>query len=110
MAPLNGVPHFRGLRGAVDRINPMNLIRLGPAEGHESAIQNPTSLLPVPVGKGGFVMRFASRLVLSAAFIALAGAASAADAPKLTVYTYSSFNSEWGPGPKITPIFEQQCG
>jgi thiamine transport system substrate-binding protein len=96
----------------VDRINPMNLIRLGPAEGHESAIQNPFSLLPVPLsGKGGFAMRFSARLILSAALFATAGAASAAaDAPKLTVYTYSSFVSEWGPGPKITPVFEQQCG
>jgi thiamine transport system substrate-binding protein len=96
----------------VDRINPMNLIRLGPAEGHESAIQNPFSLLPVPCfGKGGFAMRFSARLALWAAFLAVAaGAPAAADAPKLTVYTYSSFNAEWGPGPKITPIFEQQCG
>jgi thiamine transport system substrate-binding protein len=111
MAPLNGVP-FSGLRDAVDRINPMNLIRLGPAEGHESAIQSPFSLLPVPIlGKGGFVMRFSTRLALWTAFFAIAGdAAAAADAPKLTVYTYSSFVAEWGPGPKITPIFEQQCG
>jgi len=55
-------------------------------------------------------MRFSSGLVLSAV-AALAGIASAAaDTPKLTVYTYSSFVAEWGPGPKITPIFEQQCG
>ena len=27
----------------------------------------------------------------------------------LTIYTYSSFNSEWGPGPKVFPIFEKQC-
>src|SRR5690242_6042208 len=96
-----GWPHstgcpFSGLRDAVDRINPMNLIRLEPAEGHESAIQNPISLLPVPFGKGGFLMRFA-RLVLSVAylgaFLGLASAACAAEAPKLTVYTYSSFNT-----------------
>jgi thiamine transport system substrate-binding protein len=49
-------------------------------------------------------------LVLIAAFIALTGAASAADQPKLTVYSYSSFVSEWGPGPKVTPVFERQCG
>jgi len=55
-------------------------------------------------------MRFATRLVLAAGLIALAGAAPAADAPKLTVYTYSSFVAEWGPGPKVTPVFEQQCG
>lgn len=56
-------------------------------------------------------MRFASRLILSAAFAIMAGTVSAAaDTPKLTVYTYSSFVAEWGPGPKITPVFERQCG
>ena len=25
----------------------------------------------------------------------------------LTIYTYSSFNSEWGPGPKVFPLFEK---
>lgn len=28
---------------------------------------------------------------------------------ELTIYTYSSFNSEWGPGPKVFPIFEKKC-
>src|SRR5688572_6147699 len=55
-------------------------------------------------------MRFSVRLVLSV----LAGVAgivpAQADTPKLTVYTYASFVAEWGPGPKITPVFEQQCG
>ena len=32
---------------------------------------------------------------------------SAAD---LTIYTYESFNSEWGPGPIVFKIFEEQCG
>jgi thiamine transport system substrate-binding protein len=110
MAPLNGVP-FSGLRDAVDRINPMNLIRLGPAEGHESAIQNPFSLLPVPLFRqGGIAMRYSTHIILAATFLAVSCASAAADAPKLTVYTYSSFVSEWGPGPKIAPIFEQQCG
>jgi len=27
----------------------------------------------------------------------------------LTVYTYDSFTSEWGPGPVIKPAFEKQC-
>ena len=27
----------------------------------------------------------------------------------LTIYTYSSFNSEWGPGPKVFPLFEKKC-
>ncbi|KAB0873780.1 thiamine ABC transporter substrate binding subunit [Cronobacter muytjensii] len=30
--------------------------------------------------------------------------------PVLTVYTYDSFSSEWGPGPKIKTAFEAQCG
>ena len=28
----------------------------------------------------------------------------------LTVYTYSSFVSEWGPGPRVKVAFEAQCG
>ncbi|HVT54375.1 MAG TPA: thiamine ABC transporter substrate binding subunit [Dongiaceae bacterium] len=48
--------------------------------------------------------------LIAAASAALISSAASADAPKLTVYTYSSFVAEWGPGPKITPIFEQQCG
>jgi thiamine transport system substrate-binding protein len=48
-------------------------------------------------------------------FIALAAAltatgAAAQDRPVLTVYTYDSFASEWGPGPAIEPAFEEQCG
>ena len=30
-------------------------------------------------------------------------------AKELTIYTYSSFDSEWGPGPKVFPVFEKQC-
>ena len=26
----------------------------------------------------------------------------------LTIFTYSSFNSEWGPGPKVFPLFEKK--
>nr|WP_230514063.1 thiamine ABC transporter substrate binding subunit [Limnobaculum parvum] len=29
--------------------------------------------------------------------------------PTLTVYTYDSFASDWGPGPKIKKVFEAQC-
>ncbi|UXI02925.1 thiamine ABC transporter substrate binding subunit [Photobacterium sp. TY1-4] len=38
-----------------------------------------------------------------------AGSAWAAD-DTLTVYTYSSFASDWGPGPAIEKAFEAQCG
>lgn len=30
--------------------------------------------------------------------------------PTLTVYTYDSFTSDWGPGPKVKKAFEKQCG
>ena len=38
--------------------------------------------------------------------LSLTQAANAAD---LTVYTYDSFISEWGPGPQLEKAFEQQC-
>ena len=33
-----------------------------------------------------------------------------ADQPVLTIYTYDSFASEWGPGPVIEKGFEETCG
>ena len=35
--------------------------------------------------------------------------AVAADKPVLTIYTYDSFVSEWGPGPAIEKNFEATC-
>jgi thiamine transport system substrate-binding protein len=35
--------------------------------------------------------------------------AQAAD-KSLTIYTYESFTSEWGPGPKVKAAFEKTCG
>ncbi|MFP1743320.1 thiamine ABC transporter substrate binding subunit [Lonsdalea quercina] len=29
--------------------------------------------------------------------------------PTLTVYTYDSFSSEWGPGPRVKTAFEKEC-
>jgi len=47
----------------------------------------------------------------SAALLATTGLAAApAVAADLTIYTYSSFVSEWGPGPAIEGGFEQRCG
>ena len=40
----------------------------------------------------------------------LAGSAALADTPVLTVYTYDSFVSDWGPGPAIEAAFEETCG
>ncbi|HEY0210683.1 thiamine ABC transporter substrate binding subunit [Acerihabitans sp.] len=39
----------------------------------------------------------------------LLAAAPALAKPVLTVYTYDSFASEWGPGPAIKTAFEKQC-
>jgi thiamine transport system substrate-binding protein len=47
-------------------------------------------------------------LVLVAGFGAL-GFSKSADAKTLTVYTYDSFISKWGPGPKVKAAFEKQC-
>ena len=32
-----------------------------------------------------------------------------ADKPTLTIYTYDSFTSDWGPGPQVKAAFEKQC-
>ncbi len=56
---------------------------------------------------------FTSRSLLTAAFVAAVGpagvGAQAAD-KTLTVYTYESFTSEWGPGPKVKEAFEKTRG
>lgn len=46
-------------------------------------------------------------IVIAAAFLALASVARAAET--LTIYTYDSFISEWGPGAKVKQAFEEQC-
>lgn len=35
---------------------------------------------------------------------------ASAETPTLTVYTYDSFASEWGPGPLVEKEFEKKCG
>ncbi|MET3598356.1 thiamine ABC transporter substrate binding subunit [Martelella mangrovi] len=51
-------------------------------------------------------------LSISIAALALlaAGGALAEDGKVLTVYTYESFNTEWGPGPLVKQAFEAECG
>jgi thiamine transport system substrate-binding protein len=51
------------------------------------------------------------RTLLPAAAMAIGlGVSAMADTPVLTVYTYDSFASEWGPGPVIEEGFEETCG
>jgi thiamine transport system substrate-binding protein len=49
---------------------------------------------------------------LTAAFFAATLGLTAAHAAEktLTIYTYESFTSEWGPGPKVKEAFEKTCG
>ncbi len=39
----------------------------------------------------------------------MAASAAYAEAPTLTVYTYDSFISDWGPGPAVEKAFEEVC-
>ena len=48
-------------------------------------------------------------LILATGLIATATAAAAQDRPVLTVYTYDSFVSDWGPGPAVEKAFEAEC-
>ena len=47
---------------------------------------------------------------LTAVALTCAASAALAQQPTLTVYTYDSFVSDWGPGPGIEPAFEEVCG
>ena len=52
---------------------------------------------------------FPLKYSLGALIIASSFTAQAAEKPVLTVYTYDSFVSEWGPGPQLKSAFEAQC-
>lgn len=55
-------------------------------------------------------MRVALLAAACSTFALLAvGVATAQEKPVLTVYTYNSFTSEWGPGPQLEKAFEAQC-
>ncbi|MFN3936335.1 MAG: thiamine ABC transporter substrate binding subunit [Gemmobacter sp.] len=45
-----------------------------------------------------------------AAGLAIVATSAAAELPVLTVLTYDSFVSDWGPGPAIRQAFEAECG
>ncbi len=48
-------------------------------------------------------------LMIATGLIATATMAAAQDRPVLTVYTYDSFVSDWGPGPQVEQAFEADC-
>lgn len=51
-----------------------------------------------------------SKKILAGILLSLAALPVLAAKPVLTVYTYDSFASQWGPGPAIKQAFEQSCG
>src|SRR5215469_14792659 len=53
--------------------------------------------------------RILTRILFCLTLIGVPLAASAADLPVLTVYTYNSFISDWGPGPQVKKAFEAGC-
>ena len=48
-------------------------------------------------------------LITFATLFSLPAMAASPAKEKLTIYTYSSFASDWGPGPKIESAFEESC-
>ncbi len=53
---------------------------------------------------------FPSKKIVLGLLFALTALPALAAKPVLTVYTYDSFASQWGPGPAIKTAFEQDCG
>lgn len=51
-----------------------------------------------------------SLMITGLSAIIAASAATADEKPVLTIYTYDSFVSEWGPGPAVEKAFEADCG
>jgi len=49
-------------------------------------------------------------LILTAAAAFVLATPAIAETPVLTVLTYDSFTSEWGPGPAVEAAFEETCG
>lgn len=49
------------------------------------------------------------RSILLIFLMSLVLGAHAQDKPVVTVYTYDSFSSDWGPGPAIKDAFESRC-
>ncbi|KFK56058.1 thiamine ABC transporter substrate binding subunit [Vibrio vulnificus] len=57
-------------------------------------------------------MKHTLNLIALASITSMMGISSSALAADktLTIYTYDSFASDWGPGPKVEKAFEAQCG
>lgn len=56
-----------------------------------------------------FNCRVLSQFISAVVFSLWFSVSYAVDKPSLTVYTYNSFTSDWGPGPKVKEAFEKEC-
>ena len=54
-------------------------------------------------------MKLINRVIAVAVLCLVASASALAAKPTLSIYTYDSFVSDWGPGPKVKEAFEAQC-
>ena len=54
-------------------------------------------------------MRMIHTTLVATTILAAGTLAAAAQDNSLTIYTYESFNAEWGPGPKVKEAFEAEC-
>ena len=93
--------------------NPRNLIRLTPAEGLDASIAKrpiPTAMMMKEEGamRPQITSMFLRGLAVATLGLGFSTAAVAQE-KTLTVYTYESFVSEWGPGPKVKEAFESTC-
>ncbi len=99
------------LRGRISP-DPSNLIWLIPAEGFEAggyfyfSVLNPYFNLEWKKRTMRICIRILSGFLM---YLGVCGMLSGVHAANLTIYTYDSFVSEWGPGPKIKESFEKKC-
>ena len=49
------------------------------------------------------------KIIAAILFSVVVATSGMAAKPTLTVYTYDSFTSDWGPGPKVKAAFEETC-
>lgn len=54
-------------------------------------------------------MRMIPTTVFATSLLAAGALSAVAQENTLTIYTYESFNTEWGPGPKVKEAFEAEC-
>ena len=54
-------------------------------------------------------MRMIHTTLFATTILAAGTLVAAAQDNSLTIYTYESFNAEWGPGPKVKEAFEAEC-